>query len=229
MPSSRDSRSCARAARSRLWTSVEPAAPFDRRVAVRQYRRRSRAGLFRRRRHREPDNRPLAYRVARFVIGRTTAFTYKGKAVDLKQIGRELNVRYVLEGSVQRAGNRDARQRAAHRRRDRQRICGPSASISPSQTFSTCRTRSSRGSPISSSRSFIPPKPARSERAPIPDLFDLFLQGLAWHNKGPTSENMSQARGFFERALALDPDNVDALVMSAMVDFFVAVYLFIRR
>jgi TolB-like protein/class 3 adenylate cyclase len=41
-----------------------------------------------------------------FVIGRHTAFTFKGKAVDLKQIGRELNVRYVLEGSVQRGGNR---------------------------------------------------------------------------------------------------------------------------
>src|ERR1700691_2466920 len=41
-----------------------------------------------------------------FVIGRNTAFTYKGKAVDLKQIGRELNVRYVLEGSVQRGGQR---------------------------------------------------------------------------------------------------------------------------
>jgi TolB-like protein len=41
-----------------------------------------------------------------FVIGRNTAFTYKGKAVDLKQIGSELNVRYVLEGSVQRGGNR---------------------------------------------------------------------------------------------------------------------------
>jgi len=41
-----------------------------------------------------------------FVIGRHTAFTYKGKAVDLKQIGRDLNVRYVLEGSVQRGGDR---------------------------------------------------------------------------------------------------------------------------
>jgi tetratricopeptide (TPR) repeat protein len=40
-----------------------------------------------------------------FVIGRNTAFTYKGKAVDLRQIGRELNVRYILEGSVQRGGN----------------------------------------------------------------------------------------------------------------------------
>jgi adenylate cyclase len=41
-----------------------------------------------------------------FVIGRNTAFTYKGKPVDLKQIGRELNVRYTLEGSVHRSGER---------------------------------------------------------------------------------------------------------------------------
>ena len=41
-----------------------------------------------------------------FVIARNTAFTFKGKAVDVKQIGRELNVRYAVEGSVQRGGNR---------------------------------------------------------------------------------------------------------------------------
>jgi TolB-like protein len=41
-----------------------------------------------------------------FVIARNSAFSYKGKAVDVRQIGREFNVRYVLEGSVQRAGNR---------------------------------------------------------------------------------------------------------------------------
>src|SRR5580700_4522802 len=40
------------------------------------------------------------------VVGRNTAFTYKGKHVNLRQIGRELNIRYVLEGSVQRGGNR---------------------------------------------------------------------------------------------------------------------------
>ena len=40
------------------------------------------------------------------VIARNTAFTYKGKPLDVKTIGRELNVRYVLEGSVQRGGNR---------------------------------------------------------------------------------------------------------------------------
>src|SRR2546430_1180251 len=41
-----------------------------------------------------------------FVIARNTAFTYKGKLIDVKQIGRDLNVCYVLEGSVQRGGNR---------------------------------------------------------------------------------------------------------------------------
>lgn len=41
-----------------------------------------------------------------FVIARNTAFTYRGKPIDLKKIGRELGVRYVLEGSVQRSGKR---------------------------------------------------------------------------------------------------------------------------
>jgi TolB-like protein len=40
-----------------------------------------------------------------FVIARNSAFTYKGKAVDARQIGRELGVRYILQGSVQRSAN----------------------------------------------------------------------------------------------------------------------------
>ena len=54
----------------------------------------------------ESLTRDLSRISSSFVIGRHTAFTYKGKAVDLKQIGRELNVRYVLEGFVQRGSNR---------------------------------------------------------------------------------------------------------------------------
>ena len=79
-----------------------------------------------------------------FVIGRNTAFTYKGKAVDLKQIGRELNVRYVLEGSVQRGGNR---MRANVQLIDVESavICGLSGSKGRLPIFSPCRTRSSRG------------------------------------------------------------------------------------
>jgi TolB-like protein len=41
-----------------------------------------------------------------FVIARNSSFTYKGQAVDVKQVGRELGVRYILEGSVRKAGGR---------------------------------------------------------------------------------------------------------------------------
>src|SRR5260370_41244919 len=41
-----------------------------------------------------------------FVIARVSTFTYKGQAIDVKQVGRELGVRYVLEGSVRKAGSR---------------------------------------------------------------------------------------------------------------------------
>ena len=81
-----------------------------------------------------------------FVIGRHTAFTYKGKAVDLKQIGRELNVRYVLEGSVQRSGNR-LRVNVQLIDAETGNHLGPSASTSPSPICSICRTKSYRGSP----------------------------------------------------------------------------------
>ena len=47
---------------------------------------------------------------------------------------------------------------------------------------------------------------------------DLYFQGLAWFNKGRTPDNVAQARGFFDRALAADPDNVEALIGSARAD-----------
>ena len=47
-----------------------------------------------------------------FVIARNSSFTYKGQAVDMKQVGRELGVRYVLEGSVRRGGHRVRIQRS---------------------------------------------------------------------------------------------------------------------
>jgi len=78
-----------------------------------------------------------------FVIGRNTAFTYKGKAVDLKRIGRELNVRYVLEGSVQRAATACASTCSSSTRK-LAITCGPSGSISRWRISSICRTKSSR-------------------------------------------------------------------------------------
>src|SRR5262249_25930052 len=66
----------------------------------------------------------------------------------------------------------------------------------------------------------------RAERAPHPDATDLCFQGAAWFNMGRTPENLAQARGFFERALALEPRNVEALVGTAWVDFAIGTNLF---
>ena len=63
------------------------------------------AGILQRRRHRGPDHR-LSKISGLFVIARNSAFTYKGRAVKVGEVGRDLGVRYVLEGSVQRADNR---------------------------------------------------------------------------------------------------------------------------
>jgi tetratricopeptide (TPR) repeat protein len=67
----------------------------------------------------------------------------------------------------------------------------------------------------------------RAEQAPNPDSMDLYFQGLAWHNKGWTPDNLARARGFFDRALTADPDNVDALVGSASADVYAGAFLFV--
>lgn len=58
----------------------------------------------------------------------------------------------------------------------------------------------------------------RAERSPHPNSMDLYFQGRACLNKGITPEHLEQALGFFERALALDPDNIEALIGTAEAD-----------
>ena len=157
-----------------------------------------------------------------FVIGRSTAFTYKGKAVDLKQIGRELNVRYVLEGSVQRGGNR---MRVNVQLIDAEignhvwaeRFEKPLADLLDMQDEIVARLANTLNAQL------IAAEARRAERAPNPNSMDLYFQGMAWINRGTTPEYMTQARGFFERALELDPRNVEALVGTASVDVMVSI------
>ena len=152
-----------------------------------------------------------------FVIGRNTAFTYKGKAVDLKQIGRELNVRYVLEGSVQR-GN--SRMRVNVQLIDAEfghhlwaeRFEKPLADLFDMQDEIVARLANTFDAQLSAAEA------RRAEQAPNPNSMDLYFQGLAWFNKGLTPAYLAQARGFFDRALAVDPDNVEALAGSARID-----------
>jgi TolB-like protein/class 3 adenylate cyclase len=155
-----------------------------------------------------------------FVIGRHTAFTYKGKAVDLKKVGRELNIRYVLEGSVQRSGNR-LRVNAqlvdveSGRQLWAERFDKPVADLFEMQDEIVSRL----ANPLNAQ--LIEAEARRAERSLHPDATDLNFQGNACFNKGTTPEHMTQARGFFERALTIDPRSVGALVGIANVDLVI--------
>jgi TolB-like protein/class 3 adenylate cyclase len=160
-----------------------------------------------------------------FVIGRNTAFTYKGKAVDLKKVGRELNVRYVLEGSVQRSGKRlrvnvqliDA-QTANHLWAER--FDKPVADLFDMQDEIVSRLVNTLDAEL------IAAEARRAERSSHPDAMDLYFRGIACLHKGLTKEHLLQARSFFKRALALDPQNVQALVGMAYVDLTMGIDLF---
>jgi TolB-like protein/Tfp pilus assembly protein PilF len=157
-----------------------------------------------------------------FVIGRNTAFTYKGEHIDLKQIGGELNVRYLLEGSVQRSGNRvrvnvqliDA-ETATHLWAER--FDKPVADLFEMQDEIVARLANSLNAQL------ITAEARRAERAPSTDSMDLYFQAMAWFNRGAAPENLSRARSLFERALAIDPNNVDAEMNIAGIDGVIAV------
>jgi TolB-like protein/class 3 adenylate cyclase len=151
------------------------------------------------------------------VIARNTAFTYKGKPLDVKTIGRELNVRYVLEGSVQRSGNRMRvnvqlieAETGAHLWAER--FDKPLADLFDMQDEIVARLAGALNARL------VAAEARRAEQAPTPDSMDLYFQGLAWLNKGVTPDHVAKARGFFDRALAADPDNIDALTGSAFAD-----------
>ena len=151
------------------------------------------------------------------VVARNTAFTFKGKPLDVKTVGRELNVRYVLEGSVQRGGNRmrvnvqliDA-ESGNHLWAER--FDKPLVDLFDMQDEIVARLANALNAQL------VAAEARRAEQAPNPDSMDLHFQGLAWFNKGFTPDSVAQARSFFDRALTADPDNVDALVGSASAE-----------
>lgn len=151
------------------------------------------------------------------VIACNTAFTFKGKAIDIKKLGRELNVRYVLEGSMQRGGNRlrvnvqliDA-ETGNHLWAER--FDKPVADLFDMQDEIVSRLANTLDAQL------IAAEARRAESSLHPDALDLVLQGRGWFNKGLIPDYMARARGFFEKAEALDPGNVEAMVGLARVD-----------
>jgi TolB-like protein/class 3 adenylate cyclase/tetratricopeptide (TPR) repeat protein len=156
-----------------------------------------------------------------FVIARNTAFTFKSRAVDVKRLGRELNVRYVLEGSVQRGGNRlrvnvqliDA-ESGNHLWAERfDKLVVDLFDMQDEIVAHLARQLDS---------ALIAAEARRAAQSLLPDSTDLYFQGMAWMHKGITPDHLVKARGFFERALTLDPNNVEALIGAAGVEITLA-------
>jgi adenylate cyclase len=147
------------------------------------------------------------------VIARNTAFTYKGKPVDAKRIGRELGVRYVLEGSVQRSGKHirintqliDA-ETGAHLWAERfDRDIGDLFAL---QNEITARLAAALQSQLAIAESRRP--------TDNPDALDYILRGRAVLTRPISKENTEEAIALFEAALALDPNSADAAAWLAV-------------
>jgi adenylate cyclase len=153
-----------------------------------------------------------------FVIARNTAFTFKGKAVDAKQISKELGVRYVLEGSVQRYQNRV--------RVNAQLIDGETGAHLWADRFQEdvadlFKLQDDVVARLANALNYELVK-AEAETAALsknPDSIDLDMRGrgalIRWAQQAPTKDDLVAVRALFERALEIDPKDVDALVGAA--------------
>jgi TolB-like protein len=151
-----------------------------------------------------------------FVIARNSSFTYKGRAVDVKQVGRELGVRYVLEGSVRKA-------------RGRVRITGQLIDTSTSAHLWAERFDGNledvfelQDHVTASVVGAIAPKleqaeidRAKRKSTDSLDAYDCFLRGMANFHQLASREANAEALRLFNRAAELDPDFASAYAMAA--------------
>jgi TolB-like protein len=150
-----------------------------------------------------------------FVIARNSSFAYKGKAVDVKQVGRELGVRYLLEGSVRKAGNRVRiagqlihAETGAHLWADR--FDGALRDVFDLQDHVTVSVVGAIAPRL------MLAEIERAERKPTENLdaHDHYLRGLA-SSRLWTRDGNSQGLDHFRKAIELDPDLAAAYAMAA--------------
>jgi TolB-like protein len=155
------------------------------------------------------------------VISRNTAFTYKGKAIDVRRVGRELGVRYAVEGSVQCAGNRlrvnvqliDA-EGGAHLWAERfDRELGELLDVQDAIV-----TRLARALNVE----LVAAEARRAERSADSGALDFVFRGWAAYYRGYSPAELREAERCFERALSLAPTLVSALVGLAAAKFTAA-------
>jgi class 3 adenylate cyclase/Tfp pilus assembly protein PilF len=144
------------------------------------------------------------------VISRNTAETYRGKPVNTLQLGRELNVRYVLEGSVRRAGNMiRVNAQLIDAETDRHIWAERFDHLNDNLFRLQDAVTSQIG--IALNLKIVGAEAARPSSSD-PDAVECILRGRAalYHHEGSTPDRLQQAIDWFERARALDPGSVDA-------------------
>jgi TolB-like protein/class 3 adenylate cyclase len=148
-----------------------------------------------------------------FVIARNSSFTYKGKAVDIKRVGRELGVRYVLEGSVRKAGNRvritgQLVEAAAGRHLWADKFDGALEDVFGLQDQITTSVVGLLAPTLEQAEI----ERARQKPTDRLDSYDLYLRGMALVNR---RDSLSVARGLFIKAFEQDPEYGAAYAMAA--------------
>ncbi|HEY1431583.1 MAG TPA: adenylate/guanylate cyclase domain-containing protein [Stellaceae bacterium] len=153
-----------------------------------------------------------------FVISRNTAFRYKGKPIDVSQIGRELGVRYVLEGSVRRTGDQvrvnvqliDA-ESGAHLWADR--FDTSRVDLDQAQDEITSRLARTLNLELMEAAG----RRIEQEKTVNPDARDLVMRGYAVWYRPRSVRNNEEAERIFVRALAIDPRSIDAKIGIAKI------------
>jgi len=158
----------------------------------------------------------LAQMPGAFVIGRGTAFTYKNKQVDLKTLGKDLGIRWAVQGAVQRAGDQvrvnvslTDLQTAGDVWSDR--FDGDRTNIPVLQDQITARLARSLNINLIQAES----RRSEADQSRSPDAVDFNMRGWAKSFEPLSNIHNAQAKALFDSALRLDPDNVDAMIGKA--------------
>lgn len=158
----------------------------------------------------------LAQMPGAFVIGRGTAFTYKNKQIDFRTLGKDLGVRWAVQGAVRRNGdqvrvNVSLTDIASGRDVWSDRFDGDRTNLAALQDQITARLARSLNIELMQAES----RRSEVDRSRNPDAMDFTMRGWAKLYEPHSKIQNAQAKDLFDSALRLDPDNVEAIIGKA--------------
>ena len=150
--------------------------------------------------------------VGMVVISRTTAFTYRNRPIDTRQIGRDLKVRYVLEGSIRASGER---VRCNAQLIDAETDTHIWAERFDLHAIDLLWLQDEVTARIANALHLELVQAEAARPIANPDALDYVLRGRSVYNRASTPENFAEVIGLYESALALDPSGVQAKALLA--------------